>query len=631
MLDWMRKNAGNWLVKFVLGAIVVVFVFWGIGSWRAEKASQVAQVNDRVVTVEQYRRAYDLLVEQMRQTLGNQLDEKMLEALNLKGQALNQLVDRTLLLGEADRLGLRVDDQELAQAIANVPAFQNNGRFDRRRYDRLLQMNRLSPEQFEVSQREAMLLDKLRLVVTAAVQVSDEETRAFYDWTNARVRVDYVIFEPSLFPAPTVTDEAVQAHYEASKQRYKTEETIKARYLRFAPADFASRVTLEEADLRSYYEEHPEEFRTEKTVEARHILIRVDEKAPAEQVAAARDKIVGILETIRNGTDFAEAARQHSEDPTRENGGYLGTFGRRALVQPFAEQAFALQPGQVSEPVRTAFGWHLIKVEKINPETVQSFEQASGAIRDKLVAARSKTLAFDEAEKAYELLETAPDMEKAAAAVGLKVLETGFFAGQGDPTIGVGDPQGFAGAAYALEAKRISDITDLADGYYLIQVVERKAGVIPELAGVKDKVRAELVANGQDEQARAAAKELIQKVKDGMALSDVAGQMGRKVATTGFFKRNEPIAELGPESAVTTAAFALTTAKPLSDSPVKGAKGYHVLRLVQRQLPEAEAYEKEKESVVAKLSQQKKTKAFEALLEDIRKRSTIHIAEAYRS
>jgi peptidyl-prolyl cis-trans isomerase D len=631
MLDWMRKNAGSWLVKVVLGAIVVVFVFWGIGSWRSQKQNQVAMVNERVITVEQYRRSFDRLVDQMRQSFGNRLDEKTIEALNIKGQALNQLIDQALLMGEADRLGLRVSDAQLAEAIAKVPVFQNNGVFDRRRYETLLQRNRLTPEQFEASQREAMLLEKLRTLLASAIKVSEAEARAFYEWNNAQVKMDHVLFEPGRYPQPPVAADDVRAHFEASKERYKNPEMIRVRFLHFSPQALIANVSLSETDLQAYYDEHPDEFRVEKTVEARHILIRVNDKAPEDQVEAARAKIVDILEAIRKGEDFAALAKTHSEDTTKENGGYLGAFGRRAMIQPFADQAFALQEGQVSEPVRTPFGWHLIKVEKINPETVKPFEQAKQALKERLSLARAKTMAFDEAEAVLEALEAEPDMEKIASARQLKVQETDFFTRQDGPAGTMADPQQFAAAAFALEANRISDIVDFGDGYYLIQAMARKAAAVPDLAAVEAKVRADLAAQRQDEQAQKDAQALIKLLKDGAPLAEAAQQMGQKVTpAAGFFKRNEPVPGIGSEASITAAVFALTEDQPIPAEPVKGAKGYYVLHLVERKAPEAQAFAAEKDAVIARLSQQKEDKAFETLLEDVKSRSRISIAEAYR-
>ena len=144
------------------------------------------------------------------------------------------------------------------------------------------------------------------------------------------------------------------------------------RYLKFEPGNYVAKVEISEDEISEYYEEHPDEFQNPKTVEARHILIKVGQDAADEEVAKAKDKIQDILKKARSGQDFAELARQYSEGPSKDKGGLLGSFRREAMVKPFADKAFSMQAGDISEPVRTRFGWHIIKVEKVNEATVST-------------------------------------------------------------------------------------------------------------------------------------------------------------------------------------------------------------------------------------------------------------------
>ena len=158
MLRLMRKQAGSWLIKILLGAIVIVFVFWGVGSFRSQRGDKIATVNGEPITLDEYRDTFDNLVEQLRRRFGNNLDEDMIEKLQVKKQALNQLISNTLLLQEAKRLKFRVSDTELASAISEIPAFQRAGTFDPQLYRNVIERLRMTPEEFEVAQRNAMMI-----------------------------------------------------------------------------------------------------------------------------------------------------------------------------------------------------------------------------------------------------------------------------------------------------------------------------------------------------------------------------------------------------------------------------------------------------------------------------------------
>jgi peptidyl-prolyl cis-trans isomerase D len=235
MLNVMRKHAGSWMIKVVLFAIVIVFVFWGVGSFRSREASKVATVNEEIITVVDYRRAYNNMIDQYRQRFGSSLNDDMIEMLQIKKQVLNQLIDRKLLLQEADRLDLRVSDAEVADSIMNTPVFQSNGTFDNRRYRSLLAQVRLTPEAFEADQKSVLLGEKLSRIIMGAAKVSDAEARQWYEWQNASVNVDYVVFQPSRYSDIEPSEAAIAEYFDAQKETYKTDPMLKARYVVFEP------------------------------------------------------------------------------------------------------------------------------------------------------------------------------------------------------------------------------------------------------------------------------------------------------------------------------------------------------------------------------------------------------------
>ena len=207
MLHLMRKHAGSWMIKVVLGVIVVVFVFWGVGSYRSGKGNRIAVVNGEAIALEEYRGTYEQLLEQYRRQFGNALDQKLLKTLNLKEQALNRLIDRRLLLQSADRLNLHVTDEAVVEAIQNIEAFQENGQFVPGRYQRLLAVNRMTPEIFEENMRRDVLVQKTQGFILGSAKVSEAEVLESFQWREKQVSIDYVLFKPSSYTDIDITQE----------------------------------------------------------------------------------------------------------------------------------------------------------------------------------------------------------------------------------------------------------------------------------------------------------------------------------------------------------------------------------------------------------------------------------------
>jgi len=628
MLRLMRDYATSWMIKFILGAIVIVFVFWGIGSFTDEAPTRVAVVNDQVISIEEYRNAYNNIVEQLRQSFGNRLDDEMLKSFNVKQQALDGLIDRALMIQEAEAMNLRITDEELAEAIRGIPAFQRAGMFDTSLYRRVLDQNRMSPEQFEMSQRNAMLADRMSNLITLNIKVADGEAMEWHRWQNASVDMEYVLFDPSTFKDVVPTEEEIAAFFDQDPSAYKTEPKVTVRYLKFEAGAFTDEATVSDDEIESYYLANPAEFKTEKTVQARHILLKVPQDAAPDEVEAKREQLVKILEEIRNGADFGDMARQHSEGPSNIRGGSLGSFKRGDMVKPFSDKAFSMGAGEVSDPVRTRFGWHLIKVEKINEANKESLEAATSKIRRKLIQNRAKNMAYDAAEAVFDQSFEGDDLLVAAKTRGMAVKTTPPITRQG-PSQGVKNRSQFGEVAFGLPLMEISDIQDFDDGYYLLQVMEKIPAAIPELDAVKEKVRGDVAREQQDQRAQEAAEGFLEELKKGKDMAEAARQKNVTPVQSGYFKRNAAIPDIGYEPPLIAAAFDLSSDEPLAQEVLKGRKGYFVMRFVDRKYPEPSAFETEKDGIVQMLTRQKQQKAYGEWLAQVRDRSNVEIDEAF--
>jgi len=624
----MRKQAGSWVIKILLGAIVIVFVFWGVGSFRSQRGGRVALVNGDQITLDEYREAYNNLIEQLRRRFGSNLDEDMLKQLQVKQQALNQLIDNKLLVQESKRLKFRVSEKELADAILNITAFQRAGIFDSRLYRDVLDRLKMTPEAFEDAQKNAMLIDKLRTLITNSAKISDQEALEWFNWINASVNIDYVFFSPNRYKDIHPSDEEMKTFFENHKETYKTDAMVKVRYLNFNPDAFRSKVKLSDEEVREYYDENLEEFKIPKTVEARHILLKVNRDADPETVKKTKDRALHILKLAKDGKDFAELAKQYSEGPTRDKGGYLGKFKKEAMVKPFADVAFSLKAGEISEPVRTQFGWHLIKVEKVNEASITSFDDAKKDIQKKLTDDMAKSLAYDEAEAVSDEALDGEDLINAAKKRNMNILTTDFFSSKG-PIKGINNPLEFASIAFNLSEKEISNVQEFENGYYILQLVDKIEPKIPPFDKVKEKVNLDLIKEKQDEKAKADSETLLAALKSGKTMNTESKKYDLTPKTTGFFKRNGSIPEIGFEREIAEIAFQLTDKKQFPENVIKGSKGYYVIQFKDRKISDPENFSKEKEDIKNRLLEQKKSSIFDALLAQIKSRSEITIKEGF--
>lgn len=628
MLKLMRDYAGSWLIKIILGAIVIVFVFWGVGSFSSQKNLKIASVNGEPITLDDYRPAYNRLINQYRNRFGNNLDDKMIKSLGLKKMALDQLVDRTLLQQEALNLNFRVSDEELAESIKSMPEFQTNGVFNNKIYTKLLNLNRLTPQAFEDSRRSDMVLERLNSFILNNAKVSEQEIKEWYQWNNASVKIDYALLDPETYKEIETTDEELNEYYEKNKESYKTEAKIKIQYIHFDPEKYLDRVDLPEQDIIDYYNANVKEFSIDKTVEARHILFKVDQNAPAEEVDKKKAKADEILKMAQDGKDFAELAKEFSEGPSKDKGGLLGAFKKEAMVKPFADKAFSMKAGEISEPVRTQFGWHIIKVEKVNEAHKKSLEDEKENIRKKISKDKAKMVAYDEAQNLYDSAFEDDNLKMIAGPKNLDVIETDFFTLKTGPK-GLKSSSKIASEAFKLPVMELSDVQDIEDNYYMLQVLEKIPQEISKYEDVKEKVKADLIKQKQDEKAKTNADSLLAALKEGQDIASESKKYNIEVKTTDFIKRNASIPEIGYEREISQKAFELSMNNKYPEKPIKGRKGYYIISFKEKKTAELDNFEKEKPSIQDRLLRQKQYKTFEKWLSLIKDKSEIIIDDEF--
>lgn len=629
MLNAMRENAGSWIIKVLLGIIVVAFIFMGAGSFSARRTSKVATVNGDPISVSDYQQAYYNVLENLRAQFGNRLNDEMIKMFNIKQQALDGLIDTTLVRQTAEKNGLRVPDSELAESITRIPAFQKNGAFDKERYRLLLAQNRLTPESFESIQKEAILMDRVRSMIAKNAKVSDAEAIEWYNWENTAINLSYAVFKPDAFKDVAVTDEQIAAYYNDHKEDYRTPPQIKARYAKFTPASFKDAATATDAEIEAYYTEQQETFKMPETVSARHVLFTLPEKADEKAVAAARQKAVEVMEKAKAGEDFAELAKTYSDCPSKEKGGDLGAFKREDMVKPFADAAFSMAVGDISEPVRTQFGWHVIKKEAHTPASTLSLEDAKPQITETLVDRKARNLAYDAALALYDTTFDGEEFVKNATGKNLEIITTDFFTQKKGPE-GMANAPAFAETAFALPIMELSDITEIGEDYYLIQVTDQKPEEIPPLDAVKDKVTEDVRKMQQADAAQAAAKAFLEKARTAGSIAAAAeGDPSITVKTIEKMNRNAMVPGIGNDKKLITAAFNLTMNNKLPDKVVEADTGLYVIELTKRNPPLEQGFSIAKSNIYERILSQKQSALYDSWLSSLREASEIEVSREF--
>ncbi len=559
MLDFMRRNARSWVISVALGVISLVFIFYMGGGARIGAGPQaVAKVDDTTITLTELERARVRNERRYREQMGDRLTPDMLRALDVPAMTLNQMIDHAVLVHEAERIGLRVSDETLKSAIRRVEAFQRGGRFSPGLYRVMLRQEGLTPAAFEQSMREDILIQQLLDPIRRAVHVSEEQAFERYRRDNDKIKLDFIEVPASRFADQvTIDEEALTRFFEENAERYRRPEQVRVRYVAYTPEHFADQVVVSDEDIEEYYYLNLErEFTTPERVGARHILKKVPAGADEATREAARKAIEEAAKRIAAGEDFAAVAREVSDDEaTASSGGDLGVFERGKMVQAFEDAAFALKEGEVSGVVETPFGYHLIQVYKHEPGGQRPLEEVRDEIIEKLRAEKAEDFVFDQAAADAAAIADGAPFEEVVGKRGLEIKTTPLF-GQGSVVPGIGPAPTFVKTALSLEEGKTSDPIHIGKAYYLLQVLEHKPSYVPELSEVREAVEADFRRKRASDLAREQAEKLLERIRSGAALEEVAKEAGLEVGHTDYFdRRGSYVPGLGALAGLKEAAF----------------------------------------------------------------------------
>ncbi len=627
MLDRMRRHR-NWL-KWSLGLVCLAFVLFYIPDFLrgtgadAASGDTIAKVDGREITTGEFRRSYQAQLQAYRSAYGGNMSEQLLKQLGVDQQILQSMVDERAALSEADRLGISASDEEVRQRIFSMPAFQENGAFiGEQRYQQLLRMQSppLTPADFEDSVRRSITVEKLRAALTEWIAVNEKELEQEYRRRNDKVKLAVVSFTADTFRNQVnVSDTEVSAYFDAHKNDFKIPEKRKIRYILIDVDALRAKVTIPPADVERAYNNSIEQYTTPEQVRASHILLKTEGKDDAAVKAKAED----ILKQARSGADFAELAKKYSEDEaSAKNGGDLDYFGRGRMVPEFDQAVFAMQPGQISDLVKTQYGYHIIKLVDKKPATTRTLAEVRQQITDQLAYERAQAQAADLAQNIEKQISSPSDLDRVAKANGLTVQESGFFT-RDEPILGLGPAPEVSNRAFDMKQGEVSAALRAARGFVFETVVARQDPYIPKLDEVKERVRDEVVKEKAREVSKQKAAEIAAKLKTAPDFEKAAKAAGVEAKTTDLITRDAPIPDLGAAPAVEDAAFKLPVGS-VSD-PIQTDTGTAVIKVLERKEVTPDEWKTAKDKFREDLLTDRRNRFFSAYMVKAKQRMKIEV------
>ena len=624
MLKWLRKYSKSWFIALAIGAIVVVFIFWGVGGLKSPRFQEVAEVNGAPILLATYLKQYHELLRQYQEQSQAELTPEVIKTLRLKEQVLSRLVEETLILQAAQRLGLQVSAPELQEQIRSYPFFQEEGKFNEKRYYLLLSRSRLTPAEFEAQERQRLLIQKVIRQVTAFAKVSAGELQELFRLGHEAVAVRYLTVSPDRFLARLHPSEAeVERYYQEHQEDFRTPARVKVSYLLFSTKDYQDRVKVSAAEREEYQKDHADEFLRPKVIRARQLLLTVPPKATPEQRQRVAKQAQELLAKVRAGEDFAQLARAHSQDAhSREEGGDLGYLTRGQGKPEWEKVAFALKPGQVGL-ASTPQGFHLIKVEEVK-ETEKAPDAAERAVQ-RLKEDKAKRLAQEAAQEARGELGRASFAE-VGQKYGVTPKETPLLA-PNDPVPELGVQPLFNQAALQLKAGELSRVLDLPPGFAVLKALKFQPEEIPPLARLKDQVREALKKQQAKDEAEQEAARLLARLRQGEPLAQVAAQAGLTINNSNFFTRSPGFLGQPKAEPLTAAAFRLSSNNPYPPEPLLWQDKYYLLAFKARRTPDPAEFQKEQDKLTREALEHKRQLLFANWLDQERRRAKIKIFE----
>jgi peptidyl-prolyl cis-trans isomerase D len=577
----------------------------------------------------------DITDDEVRQTARQMLQQQMPQGGANMGmllpfftqRAADQLITRQILLGEAHRLGLRSTPDEVRDELQHgryaETLFPGGNFIGEQEYEQLLQRANLTAAKFEDEVSREILISKLQALITGGATVSESEIRDQFAKQNSKVKFDYAVLKQDdikngLHP----TDQELKAFYDSHKATYANSipEKRKVKYAVVDTAKAEANVKITPDDLRAYYNQYRDQYRVQEQVKVSHILIKtpapgsdgkVDDKATAEALHRAED----LLKQVKSGGNFEELAKKYSEDPgSAKQGGSLGWIGKGQTVPEFEKVAFSLPKGQISDIVKSSFGFHIIRVDDKQEGHTKTLDEVKDQIEPILKRQKAQQVAQKEAD---DLLKQARanGIDAAAATQSIPVITSDYFARK-DTLPGLGPAPQFMDAVFAEADKAPPDMASSQQGFVVFQLLDVKPAATPTFEEIRSKVETEFKNERSGILLSQKTQELSDRAKAEHDLKRAAKELGATVKTSDFVLPDGQVPDVGSMTGQAAMAFSMKPGE--ISSPINSGSNGVVLQVIENQKPDESEYAAKRDQIRDALLQGKQQELFGVFVSNLR-------------
>ncbi len=592
-----KKIILSGILLVICGAMVITFIPGGLTSELTGTPGKgvVARVDGGDISADEVRQNARQMAQQDAQRYGEMAAKLMPFLIQQETtRALDQMINRQALLSEAQRMGLRVTPEEVKDELQHgryAATFFPGGNFiGQVEYEDMLQRANLTPTKFEHEVGDDILLTKLQALISGSATVSDAEIHDQFIKQNSKVKFEYAVLkQDDLRKGLHPTDEELKAYYESHKTSYANSipEKRKVKYAVIENSKVAEDVKVTPEDLREYYDQHREQYRVPEQVKVSHILIKTplpgpDGKVDEKGVAEAQRRAEDLLKQLKNGAKLEDLAKKYSEDPgSGKQGGSLGWIGKGQTVPEFEKVAFSLPKGQISDLVKSSYGFHIIRVDDKQEAHLKTLDEVKAEIEPILKHQKAQQIAQQKAEALLKQART-DGLDAAAAAQGVSVITSDFFSRK-DMLPGLGPSPQFMDAVFSATEKSPPDMAPASQGIVVFQLLGVKPPATPTFEEIRSRVEDEFKNERSSILLTQKGQELSDRAKAEHDLKRAAKELGATVKTSDFVLPDGQVPDVGSMSGQAAVAFTL---KPGEISgPINSGANAVVLKVLENQQP----------------------------------------------
>ena len=521
MLITIREKASGVIGWTVAGVIILVFAVWGIGSYFEGVSEIIVATADKIeINQQTYQQAMSDRRRRLVQMMGRNVDAELFSSTAFKRQVVEELIDTTLQNETLHASGFRISDAQLAALIQNTAVFHTDGQFDRDRYELLVQNAGMTIQGYESYQRQQGVVDQLVRGLGQSAIVSGNSIDKAWKLLDQRRIASYTTLEfDNFLDDIQVSEAAIEKEYQANLDGYFEPASIQVDYLKLSVEDLGTRLDVDEADILQMYEDNPDRYRQPGSRSVSHILLSVSPDAVDAQIDQVRRSASEIVARARGGESFASLAEVNSDDKgSAKRGGELGVIRPGTMVKPFEDAVFEMVEGEISEPVRTQYGFHVIRLDRITESTVQSLDQVRSEIKAEVRRLRAEEQFNELAEILGSTVFEQPDsLEPAADYLGVKVMRSEWFTQ--DAGTGIAEFQGVRDAAFGNEVLidgLNSELIEIdQDNLVAVRKVDYRARRQLDLDEARPELEKRLRAVEASDRMEKAGEDLVARLKSG--------------------------------------------------------------------------------------------------------------------